>query len=404
MARILICHVPKDGSLARDLGSALMGRGHFVSFDGEPDAERADRLSRLRQFEAVAVLWTEGSSQSAGLADIAREAMPLNLLVPVRVDDLALARLPLMFRKLHMLSPRDTDGIARVVARLSIAAVSLREMAEREAQRKSTAAALASPPRRADRPPPLPSPSLSATEPMVPGPGSRPQRWPDDPVVAPAAARVRPLADLPEVDAPAATPPAAARPARTRPAGARPPGTGREPPSPVSRRSGSDAERASKPAPAVMTAGDFSLAVEAGILQPRIPASMWLGTPATVELELARDVLASFAGGQSIETLSVSLYSSAEAFEIERQSERTQFIGVKYDDPARDPATQGRWAWLVTPRAVGEQELIVRVSALLRDRNGVPGPVAVPDRRYTIGIELPKGQNLISALAGWRPR
>ena len=93
MARILICHVPKDGSVARDMGAALMGRGHFVSFDGEPDTQRADRSARLRQFETVIVLWTEASSQSAGLDAIAREMLPLNLLVPVRSETLNIARL-----------------------------------------------------------------------------------------------------------------------------------------------------------------------------------------------------------------------------------------------------------------------------------------------------------------------
>src|SRR5690554_5851002 len=121
MAKILICHVPKDGSLARELGGALMGHGHAISFDGEPDAPRADRSIRLRYFEAVIVIWTETSCQSAGLAAIAREMMPLNLLVPVRADDLPVARLPLMFRKLHMFAPRDADGISRLIARLTTA-------------------------------------------------------------------------------------------------------------------------------------------------------------------------------------------------------------------------------------------------------------------------------------------
>ena len=126
MARILICHVPKDGNLARDLGAALMGRGHFVSFDGEPDTPRSDRSSRLRQFEAVIVLWTETSAQTTGLSEIARETLPLNLLVPVRAETLATTKLPLAFRKLAMLAPRDVDGVARVIARMSTAASSLR--------------------------------------------------------------------------------------------------------------------------------------------------------------------------------------------------------------------------------------------------------------------------------------
>lgn len=390
MARILLCHVPKDGSAARDLGAALMGRGHTVSFDGEPDAPRADRMSRLRQFEAVIVLWTEGSAQSPGLLEIARVTMPLNLLVSVRSDQVSVARLPLIFRKLHMLSPRDIDGIARLAARLSTAAVSLREIAEQEVQRKSAAAPPPSPLASAALPPPLS---------FQPGRESRPERWPhEQPVVAPkSAVRARPLADLPEVDI-----------AQRSAAG----GEGRrlEPvlPSPPVRGSSPGEwehdDRQMSAATAVMTAADLAAAVEAGLLVSHIPAAMWLGIPATVELTLGRDVLAALAGGQSIETLSVSLYGSAEAFEIERQSERTQFVAVRQGEPGRDPSAYGRWTWLVTPRAVGAQDLVVRVGALLRDRKGVPGPVALPDRRFTIAIALPEGRNPISALAGWRPR
>lgn len=394
MARILICHVPKDGSLARDLGAALMGRGHFVSFDGEPDTPRADRSSRLRQFEAVAVLWTEASAQSAGLAEIARDAMPLNLLVPIRAEELQVARLPLAYRKLHMLAPRDIDGIARLVARLSTAVFSLREMAEREAQRKTTAAALTQPPMATTRPPPLPAPTLSATEPMAPrrAPASGP--WKDEPVVErEAAPRARPLSDLPEVDAPPAadvfqrSEPQRIDPERLRLA-----------------LEAAAAREDDRGVAAAMTASDLAVAVDAGLLEHHIPAAMWLGAPTVVELTLGRGMLAALPGGAAIETISVSLYSGADAFDIERQSERTQFVVARQGETGRDPATHGRWAWLVTPRVLGPQDLIVRIGALLRDRNGVPGPVAVPDRRFTIEIELPQGQSLISALAGWRPR
>ncbi len=124
MARILICHVPKDGGPARDLGALLMGRGHYVSFDGEPDVQKEDRPARLRQFEIVIVMWTEVSYQSAGLSEIASETMPLNLLVPVRSETLDVNALPLKFRKLNMFGPRDIDGLSRLIARLSHAQTS----------------------------------------------------------------------------------------------------------------------------------------------------------------------------------------------------------------------------------------------------------------------------------------
>ena len=417
MARILICHVPKDGSVARDLGSGLMGRGHFVSFDGEPDQPRDDRSARLRQFEAVIVVWTETSAQNAGLSDIAREVMPLNQLVPVRAEDLSTARLPLMFRKLSMIVPRDIDGIARVVARMSTAASSLREMAERDTARRtaspgteqSAANAGRGSPYVAGRPRPKSADPAarvqgdtfqykpSQDKPVQDKPGQGKTAAPPPVVESSAAVWARPLLALPEVDADAAA------------YGERQTvGNAAHGPARDARASGSHQER---PSAAVVTAEDLGRAVDAGLLVQRIPGTMWLGEPATVEFTLGRDFIAGlFQSGapqdvaevrQSLETLSLSLYGEADAFEIERQSERTQFVNLKLAMAARDPETFGRWAWLVTPRAAGAHEVVVRVSALMRDRNGVPAPVALPDRRFSITVEVPANTSLVSAIAGW---
>jgi hypothetical protein len=162
------------------------------------------------------------------------------------------------------------------------------------------------------------------------------------------------------------------------------------------------------PAATVLSADDLARAVEAGVLAYHLPGAMWLAEPATVEIAFEREALAALVGPgqcQSIETVSISLYGHAEAFEIERQSERTQFVSAtRAASAGRDPATLGRWAWLVTPHAAGSQDLVVRVSALLRDRHGVPVPVALPDRRFAVDIQVPDDQGLVSALAGWRRR
>ena len=50
---------------------------------------------------------------------------------------------------------------------------------------------------------------------------------------------------------------------------------------------------------------------------------------------------------RSIETLSLSLYGTGDAFEIERLSERTQFVGGS----SRSAAKADRWAWHVTPQS-----------------------------------------------------
>lgn len=408
MARILICHVPKDGNLARDLGAALMGRGHFVSFDGEPETPRPERSARLRQFEAVIVAWTEASIQSAGLSEIARETLPLNLLVPVRSEQLAPTKLPLAFRKLNMLAPRDVDGIARVIARMSTAATSLREMSERDAARR---AAGEPPPEQKEALPPLSHKRASAAPPSV-----APKARPAPPAAAPVAeagpgVRVRPLSDLPEVEADAAflamarrSRSADARPPHAPPAYASPaPAQSHDPfpPQAADRRP----EPPPRPATQVISADDLARAVDAGLISHHVPDALWLGAPATIEVTLSRQLLAALTQqGHNFETLSVSLYGNAEAFEIERQSERTQFMNAKQALAAHDPTTFGRWAWLVTPCAAGPQDLMLRVSALLRDRHGVPAPVAIPDRRFTVDIQVPEDETIVFALAGWYRR
>lgn len=421
MARILICHVPKDGSTARELGAALMGRGHFVSFDGEPDTPRSDRSARLRQFEAVVVIWTDVSAPSAGLETVAREALPLNLLVPVRAEDLDKPRLPLQFRKLNMFAPRDVDGIARMIARLSTAASSRREMAaappasfERKEKPKpsppvpapaSTQRAVGEPPKPNEtRPAAAPERPVSRERPQPPSSAPPPPAHAAIPPVfeSHATVKARPLSDLPEVAPTFPEPQTPASPDED-------PGPSRA----AELHNALNPQHVQRPP---VTAADLSRAVDDGLLVWRIPDAMWLGAPITVEIALNHPLLAELfppdaaVGGhqalrrQSIETLAVSLYGHTDVFEIERRSERTQFVSAKQAQAqaGRDPATVGRWTWLVTPQAAGTQDLVVRISVLLRDRNGVPEPVALPDRRFEIAIDVPEGAGLVSGLMGWQ--
>ncbi len=131
---------------------------------------------------------------------------------------------------------------------------------------------------------------------------------------------------------------------------------------------------------------------------------MWLGEPGTVEVRLDRNVLDEYfgrtdpaTGASVIETLSLSLYGTSDAFEIERLSERTQFVGGN----SVVPEGLDRWAWHVTPRDLGTQDLVVRVSALLLDRHGVPAPVALPDRRFRVDVDAREGGRVMSSLSGW---
>ena len=392
MARVLICHVPKDGTVARELGAALMGRGHFVSFDGEPDTARDDRSARLRHFDAVVVVWTDTSAPSVGLTDIAREMLPLNLLVPVRTEDLDVTRLPLTFRKLNMMSPRDFDGLARVINRLSTAASSMRELAERDAPAKQRNAkpaegdAAAAAKDDARTAPERPTPR--ETSPYRAPPGGKSQKAASSPAAPPARAPMRALSDLPEVEI---DPPIAAH----RQASAF---------SAFNDRSGQ------RPA----TADDLGRAIDAGLLVLDVPDVLRLGVPSLVEFALAAEYLTGGAGpavplgtsgtAQAIETLSVSLLGDDHDFKIERKSDRTQFVTRQLALPMSDPDNFGRWKWVVTPRAIGSYHVIVRISALLRDRHGVPSPVALPDRRVTVRVEAEKTAGAGTAPVAWYRR
>jgi hypothetical protein len=534
MARILICHVPKDGSTARELGGALMGRGHFVSFDGEPDAHRTDRSTRLRQFEAVVVVWTEASYQSAGLTQIARETLPLNLLIPVRSETLEIGRLPLAYRKLNMFAPRDFDGLARLIARLSTAATSLKEMAEHAAKfeaepRRELPPVIPKPARKLEPPPlpeepvlapvhasaaahaaatthaPLPPPIISAAHAQytvrtpvhfeLPDVSNADDMDEEQPAFAapPAKPAYSSPPAKPAYSSPPAKPAYSTQPAKpaystvpAKPAYAMPsaqqaysrpsvqpafvatraePAVSRQAEPAVSRQAQpasfvkqaqpataampppqippqfapaapapvptsqmqqlraasppkmQNAERhvpAPSPQPeppspysAITNAQDLSAAVEAGLLLHYIPEMMWLGEPGMVEVRLDRNVLEEYfgrtdpaIGASVIETLSLSLYGTADAFEIERLSERTQFVGGN----SVVPEGLDRWAWQVTPRNPGTQDLVVRVSALLLDRHGVPAPVALPDRRFRVDVDVREGGRVMSSLSGWLRR
>lgn len=433
MARIMICHVPKDGGPAREIGAALMGRGHFVSFDGEPDTPRADRTQRLRQFETVIVMWTEHSYQSQGLSEIAREALPLNLLVPIRAEAVPVQDLALSFRKLNMLSPRDIDGISRSVARISTAASSLKDMVARDALQRGND-------QRASR-----EAEHHARDAEKEAPGSAPQRpqtaAPPSANVARQAAPIKPLPlGLPDASTiarasrpgapavakpvPAQTPSEALRAELNAPPPPPPPKQPQIPPSnPLSRTIG-DLERAlqaqheamiqrERPDAETVTAEELAALIDAGLLEILVPQHLWLGEASTIEVHLGkgrRNLEANAAITKSlapsmIETLSLSLYGLDDIFEIERQSERTQFLGDRYTNTElKDPDSIGRWAWLVTPRQSGDHELVLRISSLLRDRRGVPTPLALPDRRLAAKIEVPDSNSLMSSLSGWLRR
>jgi hypothetical protein len=158
-------------------------------------------------------------------------------------------------------------------------------------------------------------------------------------------------------------------------------------------------------------------ASETVLFMHEVPERMWLGEPVLVRVCLGRGTIAGFSrafaaragldleGDPVAETVSMSLYGRGDVFEIERQSERVQLLPSNHllDSPL-ELADYGRWVWHVTPLIHGEHELFLRVSALFRDRRGVPTPVALPDQKVDCVVAASSGSSIIQSLAGWLRR
>jgi len=516
MARIIICHVPKDAAAARELGGALMGRGHSVSFDGEPDTPRPDRSARLRQFEAAIVIWSDTSLISKGMLQVATEALALNQLIGVRQDGIVLERLALAFRKLNSFAISDVDGMARFVSRLSSAASSLKQMQQkeeerREAQRKGLPTdidearqreverkekerleaqlIIARKRERERREKERLEAELAEVERKE---RERHERERMEAELAEAERRERERQDEERVEvlrleverrererherewvesqladvqrkererqerdrqerekleaqlielqrreqkavlatagdwqAPAA---AQVRATTWSPAAERVPaawnmaevGNGRAPdyaPPPLPYQNGGSVSAAQVLAQLAQPPRDQPSVAGTILFMHEVPERMWLGEPALVRVCLGRGTIAGFSrtfaaragldleGDPVAETVSMSLYGRGDVFEIERQSERVQLLPSNHliDSPL-ELADYGRWVWHVTPIMPGEHELFLRVSALFRDRRGVPTPVALPDQKVDVFVPMAAAGSIIQSLAGWLRR
>ena len=128
---------------------------------------------------------------------------------------------------------------------------------------------------------------------------------------------------------------------------------------------------------------------------------MWVGEPEQVEVRLGREtaegLMDSIAGRGAlttadipiVETMSIMLYSSTGAFTIEAQSETTQLvINDLVAGTAFASAEFGRWTWLVTPKKSGPHQLLLKVSAGLKDSRGVPTSVRLPDREFKVAVSV----------------
>ena len=110
MSRVFLSYAREDAGAAKELADAISHAGHEVWWDrhiqgGSRFTNEIDRA--LKESEAVVVLWSEASVQSAWVQDEASEGRDSGRLVPAALGS---AKPPLGFRQFHTVSLGDGQG------------------------------------------------------------------------------------------------------------------------------------------------------------------------------------------------------------------------------------------------------------------------------------------------------
>lgn len=110
MSRLSLSYARDDADAARQIAQHLSAEGHEVWWDrhlhgGSRFATEIDR--QLKQAEAVIVLWSDNSVESAWVQDEAAEGRDSGRLVPVALGPV---KPPLGFRQFHTVQLGDWDG------------------------------------------------------------------------------------------------------------------------------------------------------------------------------------------------------------------------------------------------------------------------------------------------------
>jgi hypothetical protein len=148
-----------------------------------------------------------------------------------------------------------------------------------------------------------------------------------------------------------------------------------------------------------------ALEKEAGQLNHKIPSRMRVGATEIIEVRLGRahqDIAVGLLGSGDltaeelpiVETMTVDLFGSPDAFKIVRQSRATQLVksSLIWKASAFDDQRFGRWLWHVTPKRSGTHELVVKVSADMNDSRGVATTEAHGDRTFSVKVRVNLGQ------------
>jgi hypothetical protein len=99
---------------------SLERQGHSVYSDSDFDFRRDAVLAKLREFDAVIVIWSELSIDRDLTLDVAAEALRLGRLIQTLAPGVSLDQVPSTFGGQRLLAVSDTNGIAAAIAALGV--------------------------------------------------------------------------------------------------------------------------------------------------------------------------------------------------------------------------------------------------------------------------------------------
>ena len=102
--------------------TSLRRQGHKVYSDADFDYRRDAIIAKLREFDAVIVIWSENSKARDLTLAVAAEALRLGRLIQTRAPDLRSEDIPPAFRPLPLFTVSDSKRIAEAIAALGIIA------------------------------------------------------------------------------------------------------------------------------------------------------------------------------------------------------------------------------------------------------------------------------------------
>jgi hypothetical protein len=332
MATILLSYVGSDQAVAKRLLTVLERAGHKVV---GADLGRA----ALQRTDVVVVIWSPAALASPYVYEQARVALSSHCLVQVTTAELDVAQLPAVFRTHALVRIANTDAVIKEID--SVLGF-------------SPSGPLLGMPLFADK--------GHREDELLPMSSQEQEK-------EPAAASDKLALELDDIFG---------QTAATTPSPAAPPAPLRIP----------------------LHLSKTALERQAGQLNHKIPCKMRVGATEIVEVRLGRarqDIAMELVGSGDltaeelpiVETITMALYGSPDAFRIMRQSRPTQLVKSSLIwSAAFDEQKFGRWLWHVTPKKSGTHELVVKVSADLSDSRGVATTEPCGNRTFSVKVRV----------------